>query len=211
MALRDPALRAVNLPPGYATGDVAPALLESTLKDLLARTERQARPRHVLGSMAERFVAEHPALMSGQHVTLRAAATLTLRSPRRGPAGTGLPVTRQAKRSNAAVQRRRIMLPAITAPALKFALDTPAFRVEQLPEIANGSGKVELIKRLMKEGAVVALADSEDSAHLDGHGLHYSAAGQCPDRLVDLPSYSATSGVSPCGRRELWIRVGLLL
>lgn len=158
VALRDPAFR-VSLPPGYATGDVPPALLENTLKDLLTRIERQARPRHVLGSMAERFVAEHSALIPGQHATLRAAATLTLRNRVGGRPGLIYRITEQHNRVTLLCNARRMLLPAITAPALKFALDTPSFRVEQLPGSLTDSGKVVFIKRLMKEGAVVALAD----------------------------------------------------
>ena len=158
VALRDPAFR-VSLPPGYATGDVAPAQLEHILKDLLKRSERQARPRHVLGSMAERFIAEHSALMSGQHATLRAVATLTLHTNVGGRPGLIYRINERHGRVTLLCNAQRITLPAVAAAALKFALDTPSFRVEQLPGSLSDSGKVVLIRRLMKEGAVVALTD----------------------------------------------------
>jgi ribosomal protein L16 Arg81 hydroxylase len=157
VAMRDPAFR-VSLPRGYASGDVAASLLDSTLKELLARIERQARPQYILGSMAERFIAERPAILSGQRATLQAAAVLTLESRVGGRQGLIYRVTEQHHRVTLLCNARRIVLPAAAAPSLQFALDTPSFRVGELPGSLTDAGKVVLIKRLMKEGAVVAVA-----------------------------------------------------
>jgi len=93
----------------------AASLLDNTLKELLARIERQARPQHVLGSMAERFIAERPAILSGQRATLQAAAVLTLESRVGGRQGLIYRLTEQPHRVTLLCNARRVVLPAAAA------------------------------------------------------------------------------------------------
>jgi ribosomal protein L16 Arg81 hydroxylase len=154
VALRDPAFRTC-LPPGYATSDIEPAVLGKTLTHLLARLQVQARPRHVLGLMAERFVLERPALIPGQSRTLQLAANLTLDSRVRGRPGLIYRISQQRKKITLLCNSRQIAFPRFTAASLQFALCNPSFVPRDLPGSLTDSAKIVLIKRLMREGLVV--------------------------------------------------------
>jgi hypothetical protein len=158
VALRDPAFRA-SLPPGYVTNDVAPEVLGKTLQDLLARLQLQARPRHVLGMMADRFIIGRPALISGQSRTLLAAAALTLDSRVGGRPGLLYRMSEHRKKITLVCNSRQIAFPRFTASSLKFALCSPSFLVRDLPGSLSDSGKIVLIRRLMREGLVITVPD----------------------------------------------------
>jgi len=157
VALRDSAFR-TGLPPGYATNDVPPEVLDNKLRELLARLQLQARPHHVLGLMAERFILDRPALISGQRHTLQAAA-LTLDSRAGGRQGLLYRMAEHRKKITVVCNSRQIVFPRFTAAALKFALRNPSFLPRELPGSLTGSAKIVLIRRLMREGMVVAVAD----------------------------------------------------
>ena len=158
VALRDPAFRA-SLPPGYVTNDVAPEVLGKTLQDLLARLQLQAPPRHVLGMMADRFIIGRPALISGQSRTLLAAAALTLESRVGGRPGLLYRMSEHRKKITLVCNSRQIAFPRFTASSLKFALCSPSFLVRDLPGSLSDSGKIVLIRRLMREGLVITVPD----------------------------------------------------
>jgi ribosomal protein L16 Arg81 hydroxylase len=163
VALRDPAFRA-SLPPDYAQHDIAPEILDRTLSDLYSRLRAQGRPRHILGLMADRFISDHPALLTGQESTLRAAASLTLDSTVSARAGL---IHRVAARRGKVVlicNRRQIALPDCCGPALKFALAGAPFRVRELPGALSDSGKIAFVRRLMQEGALVSVTTIRDGA-----------------------------------------------
>jgi ribosomal protein L16 Arg81 hydroxylase len=53
---------------------------------------------------------------------------------------------------------RQVRFPGFTAPALRFVLETPVFRVCDLPDALDGPGKLTLIRRLIQEGFLECLA-----------------------------------------------------
>jgi ribosomal protein L16 Arg81 hydroxylase len=158
VALRDSAFR-TSLPPGYATNEIEPAVLGKTLRELLARLQVQARPRHVLGLMADRFILDRPALISGQPKTLQAAANLTLDSRVGGRPGLIYRVSEHRKKITLVCNSRQIAFPRFTAPSLKFALCNPSFVLRDLPGSLTEAAKIVLIRRLMKEGLVITVPD----------------------------------------------------
>jgi hypothetical protein len=158
VALRDPAFR-TSLPPGFATSDIEPALLGKTLRELLARLQEKARPRHVLGLMADRFILDRPSLVSGQSRTLRAAASLTLNSKVGGRPGLLYRVSEHRKRITLVCNSRQITFPRFTSSSLKFALCNPSFVIKDLPGSLSDSAKLVFVKRLMREGLVVTMPD----------------------------------------------------
>jgi ribosomal protein L16 Arg81 hydroxylase len=158
VALRDPAFRAA-LPPDYATCGVAPEVLDLTLQNLLRRVQRRARSQHVLDMMAERFIYHHPTLMLGQRATLRAASSLTLDSTVGGRPGLLYRLTERRNKLILLSNARRMTLPKFTAPSLEFALSSSAFLIRDLPGSLTDSGKLVFIRRLMREGLVVAVRE----------------------------------------------------
>lgn len=158
VALRDPVFRA-SLPPGYATNDVAPEALERLLQDLIARLQVQARPRHVLRLMADRFIVDRPALISGQPRSLRAASALSLDSRVGGRPGLLYRISEQRRRITLVCNARQITFPRFTAPSLRFALCTTSFLVRDLPGSLTDSAKVVLIRRLIREGLVMTVPE----------------------------------------------------
>jgi ribosomal protein L16 Arg81 hydroxylase len=157
VALRDPAFRA-SLPPDFASRDMPTQALETTLKDLFARLQQQARPRHVLDHLANRFVGDHPTPLSGQAATLRKAASLTLESRVGVRPGLIYRLAEQRGKVSLLCNGRRIALPAYAAPALTFALSSGSFQIQDLPGSLTESGKIVLVKRLMQEGAIVSVS-----------------------------------------------------
>lgn len=157
VALRDPALR-VGLPPGFASRDFSTEALDRQVKDLFMLVRRQARPGHVLGQMVDRFVSEHPAQMWGQAATLHEAASLTLESMVGVRPGLIYRLTERRGRVSLLCNRRRIALPGYASPALNFALTNESFRVRDLPGALTDAGKIVLVRRLMREGAIVSVS-----------------------------------------------------
>jgi ribosomal protein L16 Arg81 hydroxylase len=158
VALRDAAFRTA-LPPRFATHDIEPAALDKTLRDLLARLQVQARPGHILGLMAERFILERPALIFGQPRTLQAAANLTLASRVGGRPGLVYRFSEHRKKITLLCNSRQIAFPRFTATSLKFALCSPAFMLRDLPGPLSDGARIVLVRRLMREGLVVAVPD----------------------------------------------------
>jgi ribosomal protein L16 Arg81 hydroxylase len=156
VALRDPAFRA-SLPPDFATRDMPVQALERKLRDLFARLQRQARPRHMLDQLVERFDSDHPAQLSGQSATLRASSSLTLES--RVGVRPALIYRVYGRRGKVMLlcNGRRIALPDYAAAALSYALNSDSFRIRELPGSLTDSGKILLIRRLMHEGAIIAV------------------------------------------------------
>jgi ribosomal protein L16 Arg81 hydroxylase len=158
VALRDSKFRR-SLPPGFATNEIEPAVLGKTLRELLARLQEQARPKHVLGLMADRFILDRPALASGQPRTLLAAANLTLNSKVGGRPGLLYRVSEHRKKSTLICSSRQITFPRFTTSSLKFALCNPSFVIKDLPGSLTDSAKIVFIRRLMREGLVITVAD----------------------------------------------------
>jgi ribosomal protein L16 Arg81 hydroxylase len=155
-ALRDAAFRE-SLPPDFAVHGIPRQAMEAKLQDLFARLQRQARPRHVLDQLADRFVGGQPAQLWGQAATLRAAASLTHESQVGVRPGLVYRVSERRGKVTLLCNSRRIALPDYVAPALAFALASESFRVGDLPGSLTDSGKIVLIRRLMREGAIVSL------------------------------------------------------
>jgi ribosomal protein L16 Arg81 hydroxylase len=156
VALRDPAFRA-SLPPDFASRDIPTQAMDSKLQDLFARLQQQARPRHVLGDMANNFIGEHPALLPGLAATLREAVSLTLESTVGVRPGLLYRVAGQRGKITLLCNSRQIELPVYAAPALTFALGSESFRIRDLPGSLTDSGKIVLVRRLMQEGAIVSV------------------------------------------------------
>jgi ribosomal protein L16 Arg81 hydroxylase len=156
VALRDPAFRA-SLPPDFASRDIPTQVMDMKLRDLFARLQQQARPRHVLGQLADRFVGDHPAQLWGQAATLRQAASLSLDSTVRVRPGLIYRVSEKRGKVTFLCNSRQIALPDYAAPALSFALTRESFRIRELPGSLTDSGKLVLVRRLMQEGAIVSV------------------------------------------------------
>jgi hypothetical protein len=128
------------------------------MRDLFARIQQQARPRHLIEQLADRFISDHPAQLLGQADTLREAALLTLDSTVGVRTGLIHRVSRQRGNLTLMCNGRRIVLPDYAAAALSFALASESFRVRDLPGSLTDSGKIVLVRRLMQEGAIVSMS-----------------------------------------------------
>jgi ribosomal protein L16 Arg81 hydroxylase len=152
--LRDPAFRA-GLPPDFVRAGVAREVLDATFEDLYRRLRHQARPRHILALMADRFISGHPALLSGQASALRAAEWLTGESTVHIRSDLIYRIIERRGKITLICNERRITLPSYCSAGLKFALTGATFRVADLPGPLTGSGRIVLIRRLVQEGVMV--------------------------------------------------------
>jgi len=156
VALRDPAFRA-GLPPDFTSRDIPTQAMDTKLRDLFARLQQQARPRHVLDRFVDRFVSDRPAHLSGQAATLREAASLTLESMVGVRNGLIYRLFEQRGKVTLLCNSRQIALPGYAAPALRLALTSQSFRVRDLPGSLTDAGKIVLVRRLMQEGVIVSV------------------------------------------------------
>jgi len=156
VALRDPAFRA-SLPLGYAANAIAPEVLEKAMQDLMGRLQRQARPDLVLGLMADRLIIDRPVLIPEQGRMIQAAASLTTDSRVGGRPGLMYRISVQRKKVTLICNARQITFPRFAASSLEFALRTDSYLPTDLPGPLTETAKVVLIRRLMREGLVVAL------------------------------------------------------
>lgn len=127
------------------------------MQDLMGRLQRQARPDLVLGLMADRLIIDRPVLIPEQGRMIQAAASLTTDSRVGGRPGLMYRISVQRKKVTLICNARQITFPRFAASSLEFALRTDSYLPTDLPGPLTETAKVVLIRRLMREGLVVAL------------------------------------------------------
>jgi ribosomal protein L16 Arg81 hydroxylase len=155
--LNDPAFRK-SLPPGFARPDFGRAEAEVTLRNLLQQVWAQSDFDASLQRFVDEFVASCPPLLEGQMAQMEALEGLTLETV----AGVrpGLIFHLQPGRDSAVLQcaGRKITFPSHAVEAIRFALGHSAFAIRDLPGNLDDEGKLTVVRRLIREGLVVAAA-----------------------------------------------------
>lgn len=159
VAHEDPAFRGA-LPPGFAEGSFDMSALKGTFDDLMARATAAADGPGVLGAFASRYRDLRLPVVPGHLNAHLAAEGLTPDSivgarpdligrvvRAEDPEAEGAEVTVE-------LSGAEIAFPAFVTPVLQKALTVPRFRIGDLPDDLDDAGKVVLVRRLLREGAL---------------------------------------------------------
>lgn len=155
-SLNSPKLRKA-LPPGFANPGFGREEARDMLGSLLSETGTRSHFDAALNSFVDRFVAACPPLLDGQMAQLLALEQLNIDSL----VGARQSVISLLRASGDSVSLdcydRTIQFPPQAREAVRFALKHDHFVVRDLPGNLDDAGKLTIIRRLIREGLVMAL------------------------------------------------------
>ena len=102
------------------------------------------------------FVLSRPAILDGQLAQLEALAAVALDTVVTPRADAVFDIRRGRDEVVLLYNRAQITFPATVEAALRFATTTPRYRVVEIPDTLDAGGKLVLIRRLIREGLLVA-------------------------------------------------------
>lgn len=155
--LNDPAFRK-SLPPGFARPGFDRAQAKETLRELLGRVPSKGDFDAALGRFVDELVRSCPPVLEGQMAQMAGLDALTVDSL--AGARPGVVYYFESGDDCAVVHLcgRKITLPSFASDALRYALGHPEFSVRDLPGGLDDSGKLTLVRRLIREGLLMALS-----------------------------------------------------
>lgn len=154
-SLSDPAFRKA-LPPGFARSDFDRAQARETLLDLLRRAWTTSNFDGALGHFIDRFIGACPPLLEGQMGQLKMLSGLGIDSVVGARKGVICRLQVSGESESVHCYGREITFPPQAREAVRFALTQPRFAVKALPGKLDDAGKLTLVRRLIREGLVVA-------------------------------------------------------
>lgn len=154
--LNDAAFRK-SLPPGFAQPGFDKAQAKETLYTLLRKVESTADFETALDRFVDEFVSSCPPMLEGQMAQVAGVNGLKVDSL--VGARPGVVYSLQSSDDSAVIHLcgRKITFPSFAADAVRYALGHPEFSVPDLPGGLDNSGKLTLIRRLVREGLVMTL------------------------------------------------------
>lgn len=154
-ALSNPKFRH-NLPTGYARDDSDPAAIAAIFADLLASLPGSVDFPAVIGQMRDQFIMGRLPAIPGQARQIAALDRLTAASlcgVRPNPI-FHLAVTDDSL--TVEFGSNTLTLPGFTEPTVSHALAHASYQIHDLPGPLDDDSKVTLVRRLIREGLVVA-------------------------------------------------------
>ena len=160
-SLNDPAFRK-SLPPGFAREEFDRVQARATLRDLLQQLLEQLSTKSnfeaILDRFADEFISACPPLLRGQMAQMAALDRLTINSKVGTRAGLISRIRTEPESTSVDCYGRKITFPIHARDAVRFALSHSEFVVRELPGDLDDAGKLALVRRLIREGLVVAFA-----------------------------------------------------
>lgn len=154
-SIANPTLRKA-LPPGFARAEFDRAQARETLRDLLLQAATRSNFDVVLDGFIERFLARCPPVLEGQLAQLTALDSLTGDSAVGARPGAIFRLQTNGTSESIDTYGRRISFPSHAGEAARFALSHASFVVRDLPGGLDDAGKVTLVRRLIREGLLLA-------------------------------------------------------
>jgi ribosomal protein L16 Arg81 hydroxylase len=154
--LSDPVFRKA-LPPGFARPDFDRTQARETLRTLLKKIPEKADFDATLDSFIEEFMTACPPLLRGQMQQLVKLDRLTPDSMVGAREGVIWRLEEGGEATTIDCYRNRIRFPAHAGETVRFALGHARFAVRELPGNLDDAGKLTLVRRLIREGLLVAL------------------------------------------------------
>ena len=156
-SLNDVAFRKA-LPPGFARSDFNRGQAQEMLNSLLQRASTTPNFDAALDHFIDKFICACPPLLDGQIRQLAALDSLTIDSI----VGARQGIVSRLEPSNESetlhCYGRMIKFPSQAREAVRFALSQPRFVVKALPGNLDDASKLTVVRRLVREGLVVALS-----------------------------------------------------
>jgi hypothetical protein len=156
-SLKDPAFRR-GLPPGFAREDSDRSRAQEIFGSLLQRLATNSDCASILGRFADRWISACPPLLNGQMGQLALQDQLRIESVVGARSSAVFRILKDGSSTSVHSFARKIGFPAQAEDALRFALNRSRFSIRDLPGILDDSGKLVLIRRLIREGLMVVLA-----------------------------------------------------
>ena len=156
-SLKDPAFRR-GLPPGFAREDFDRSHAQEIFGSLLKRLATNADCATTLGHFADRWISARPPLLNGQMGQLALLDRLRMESVVGARSSAAFRILKNGSSTSVYAFARKIGFPAQAEDALRFALNQSRFSIRDLPGNLDDSGKLVLIRRLVREGLMVVLA-----------------------------------------------------
>lgn len=156
-SLQNPAFRKA-LPPGFARPGFDRAQARETVLSLLRQAWTTSNFDAAFEHFIDKFLSACPPMLEGQMAQMAAVDRLTIDSVAGARQGVIYRLETSGDRELVHCYGRKITFPSQAREAVRFALSQPRFAVRTLPGKLDDAGKLTLVRRLIREGLVVALA-----------------------------------------------------
>jgi ribosomal protein L16 Arg81 hydroxylase len=155
-SLNDVAFRKA-LPPGFARQEFDRANARETLRNLLQQLSAKSNFDVVLDRFIDEFISSCPPLLRGQMGQVATLDRVTLDSTVGARANAICRIRTDGDATSVDCYGRKISFPCYASGAVRFALNTSQFVVRELPGDLDDTGKLALVRRLIREGLVMVL------------------------------------------------------
>ena len=155
-SLNDVAFRK-TLPPGFARQEFDRANARETLRNLLQQLSAKSNFDVVLDRFIDEFISTCPPLLRGQMGQVATLDRVTLDSTVGARANAMCRIRTDGDATSVDCYGRKISFPFYASGAVRFALNTSQFVVRELPGDLDDTGKLALVRRLIREGLVMVL------------------------------------------------------
>lgn len=156
-SLNDPAFRKA-LPPGFGRSGFDRASAQKVLFNLSRRGCTNSTFDAALETFIEKFMSGCPPLLEEQMAQLAALNRLTVDSVVGARRGIIFRLQTNGGTVLLDCYGRKITFPSHVGESVQFALNHPRFVVSALPGNLDDPGKLTLVRRLIREGLVMALS-----------------------------------------------------
>lgn len=156
LAAQDKSMRTA-LPRGFVSGAFDEDAFREKFAALAGKLACDVDPDTVLDGFRTRFLNRRPPLIRGQMAQLAHLDAITPDSIAGCRPYLALVIEEGEEALRIRFHENEISFPLHAAEAARFALQTPNFRVGDLPGTLDDKGKVVLVKRLVREGLVEVL------------------------------------------------------
>ena len=156
-SLNDPAFRK-SLPPGFAREGSDRSQLQEISANLLKRVATNSDCSAAITRFADQWISACPPLLAGQMEQIALLDRLRMQSI----VGARPSIVFRTQRDSSSISvhafARKISFPVHVENALRFALNEFRFSIGDLPGNLDDSGKLALVRRLVREGLLAVLA-----------------------------------------------------
>lgn len=156
ISLNDPAFRKA-LSPGFARQDFNRAQARGIFRDLLLRLSAKSDLDAMLDRFADEFISQCPPLLRGQLGQIANLDRVALDTVVGARTSVFSHVRTDGEATTVDCYGRKITFPAHVTEAVHFALSNSKFACRELPGDLDETGKLTLIRRLIREGLLMAL------------------------------------------------------
>ena len=155
-SLNDPAFRK-SLPPGFAREGSDRSQLQEISANLLKRVATNSDCSAAITRFADQWISACPPLLAGQMEQIALLDRLRMQSI----VGARPSIVFRSQKDSSSISvhafARKITFPVHVENALRFALNEFRFSIGNLPGNLDDSGKLALVRRLVREGLMAVL------------------------------------------------------